>query len=83
MRCGTVQSDSFPTLHSGVLAVDVIIGREEKVRLEVRTSPAARLIEEGDSMCWHDDGAAFWSNRARTVRDVPLGVMVVPPEASR
>jgi hypothetical protein len=81
MRCGTVIGDAFPTLHSGVLAVHVAVGRDQPVRLEIEATPAARCIEKEDSVCWVDGREdALWSNRARTVRDIPLR-MVVPPEA--
>ena len=71
MTCATVISDAF-ALQPGVLAIKVWLDKEKETKeIHMEDCPAARCIEEEDSLCWEDD-TVYWSNRARTVRDIPM-----------
>jgi hypothetical protein len=71
MTCGTVISDAFQ-IQPGVLAIKVWLDREKVVKeIHIEDCPAARCIEEEDSLCW-EDSKVFWSNRQRTVRDIEM-----------
>lgn len=68
---GTVISDPFE-IQSGVLGIKVWIDTDkESIQIDVEDCAAARCIEEEDGLFWSDTHA-FWSNRSRTVRDIPL-----------
>lgn len=83
MTFGTVTSDA-QLVQSGVLAVHVVIGRQnEPKQILVPDTPAARCIERDDTLGWLDNGAVYWSNRARTVRDIPLAEPAKAPLSPR
>lgn len=73
---GTAVADANPLPESGVLAIRVCTDRpRELYNLQIPDSAAARCIEAEDGIHWRD-GKVYWSNRARTVRDIPLGALI-------
>lgn len=68
-----VAVDDAVAVQSGILAIRVCTDRErEKYRVTIPDTAAARCVEREDGIHW-SDGKVYWSNRSRTVRDIPLG----------